>query len=533
MPPLFRFAAISAAFLLGPLPRGLPAPEGGVERWGLYEVELHGPAAGNPFTDVIVGARFSHASLDIQVPGFYDGNGAYRIRFMPPEDGDWGYSTASNIPSLNGKTGRFQVHRPSPGNHGPVRVAHGTHFAYADGTPYWELGTTCYSWAFAGDASEAETLRTLSASPFNKLRMCLLPQDFMPEERFPYEGSPPRAWDTSRFNPAFFRHLEARIADLQRLGIEADLILFHPYDHRWHFSDLSPAEDERYVRYAVARFAAYRNVWWSLANEYDFIRSKRLPEWDHLFETVAGADPYGHLRSIHNGSLLYDYTHPWATHASIQNGSAVEEPGRAEEYRDVYLKPIVFDEVKYEGDIARRWGALGAEELVLRFWNGTVAGTYVGHSECFVRSSYSYRGVALHDAEASWLGVGGRLVGRSEARLAFLRNVLEAAPSEGIDPIDKWQDARTGGQPGKYYLVYFGRSTPASWPFSLYKAGLSAGMRFRAEILDTWNMTVTPVPGDFTIVPQGDYNYADRDGRSIALPALPYIALRIQRSDSP
>ena len=32
-----------------------------------------------------------------------------------------------------------------------------------------------------------------------------------------------------------------------------------------------PAEaDDRYLRYAVARLAAYRNVWWSLANECDF-----------------------------------------------------------------------------------------------------------------------------------------------------------------------------------------------------------------------------------------------------------------------
>ena len=30
------------------------------------------------------------------------------------------------------------------------------------------------------------------------------------------------------------------------------------------------AVDDRYLRYVVARLAAYRNVWWSLANEYDF-----------------------------------------------------------------------------------------------------------------------------------------------------------------------------------------------------------------------------------------------------------------------
>ncbi len=41
-----------------------------------------------------------------------------------------------------------------------------------------------------------------------------------------------------RPNPAFFAHLEQRIADLRALNIEADLILFHPYD-RWGYATMS------------------------------------------------------------------------------------------------------------------------------------------------------------------------------------------------------------------------------------------------------------------------------------------------------
>ena len=47
-------------------------------------------------------------------------------------------------------------------------------------------------------------------------------------------------------------------------------------------------------------------------------------------EMVSHDDPYHHLLSIHNGSSLFNHTLPWITHASIQNGAAVEEPGRAE-----------------------------------------------------------------------------------------------------------------------------------------------------------------------------------------------------------
>ena len=54
-------------------------------------------------------------------------------------------------------------------------------------------------------------------------------------------------------------------------------------------------------------------------------------------------------------------------------------------------------------------------------------------------------------------------------------------------------------------------------------------MKFTAEVLDTWNMTVTPVDGVFTLKKKDNYFYADKDGRSIALPGKPYMAIRIKR----
>lgn len=516
----------AALTFAGPPVRATEAPAPSpptVEEWGVFEVALRGPSTGNPFVDVNLTARFTQGRSVVRVTGFYDGDGVYRIRFMPETTGLWRYVTASNCALLAGHAGEVTVGPPSPGDHGPVRVAHTYHFAYADGTPYFELGTTCYAWIHRSDAQQEETLRTLAASPFNKIRMCVFPQDnrvYAPR-LFPYVGTPPRHWDTTRFNPAFFRNLEERVGQLRDLGIQADLILFHPYGGTWGFSNLDAASDDRYVRYLVARLAAYRNVWWSLANEYDFIRTKHESDWDRLFQIVWHSDPYGHLRSIHNGARIYNDTLPWVTHASIQNGAAVEDPERAVLYRDVYRKPVVFDEVKYEGDIAARWGQLSAQELVFRFWNGTVAGTYVGHSEIF------------RATPDPWLAGGGTLRGQSVPRLAFLRTIVDAAPAAGLDPIDKWQDERTAGQPGQYYLIYFGKCTPHRWSFSLYKAGLKDGMRFRADILDTWNMTVTPVPGVFTIKRQNAYRFADADGRSIALPDRPYIALRLRRADPP
>lgn len=495
-----------------------------VEQWGRFELNLSGPASGNPFLEVELTARFTQGNHTINVTGFYDGEGQYRVRFMPEKTGEWRYVTRSNRPDLDGKSGTVIVTPPSAKNHGPVRVAHTYHFAYADGTPFRQLGTTAYVWTHQGHALEEQTLHTLAAAPFNKIRFCVFPKNYDWNQNepptYPFAGTPPTSWDFTRFNPAHFQHLEKRIAQLSELGIEADLILFHPYDKgRWGFDRMDAASDDRYLRYIVARLAAYRNVWWSLANEYDFMKEKTESDWDRFGLIVQASDPYAHLRSIHNGTLIYNHNQPWVTHASIQNGSAVEEPGRAELYRDTYRKPVVYDEVKYEGDIPRRWGNLSAEEMVFRFWNGHIAGTYVGHGETY-----------LHPADdVIWWAKGGSLRGESPARLAFLREVMADGPAEGINPIDKWQDPRFGGQPGEYYLLYFGKARPTAWRFELNKNKLSDGLTFKIEILDTWAMTVTPVPGTFVTKKKDDYTFEDTTGRVVPLPGKPYLALRIRR----
>ena len=55
---------------------------------------------------------------------------------------------------------------------------------------------------------------------------------------------------------------------------------------------------------------------------------------------------------------------------------------------------------------------------------------------------------------------------------------------------------------------------------------------FTVDVLDTWNMTVTRAPGDFTLKQKDDNTYADKDGRSIALPGNPYVAIRVKRLKS-
>src|SRR4051812_48399896 len=114
---------------------GLPSfADGGkpVERWGMFEAAFTGPNTGNPFLEVSFGAVFHIGHRTADADGFYDGDGQYRIRFMPDTAGQWSYVTRSNRPELNGKTGAFTCIRNTGGNHGPVSVRNTYHFGYAD-----------------------------------------------------------------------------------------------------------------------------------------------------------------------------------------------------------------------------------------------------------------------------------------------------------------------------------------------------------------------------------------------------------------
>lgn len=468
-----------------------------VPQWGLFEIARQASVAGNPF-DADFTARFTHKHRGLTVAGFYDGEDTFRARFMPDTPGEWTYRTASEIEALNGLEGRFTCTEPD--SRGPVRVRDTFHFAYADGTPYLPIGTTCYAWTHQGEALETQTLETLRNSPFNKLRMCVFPKDYdfnKNEPEFtPFARDEAGQWDFSRFDPAFFRHLEQRIGQLRDLGIEADVILFHPYD-RWGFANMGAENDDRYLRYIVARLAAYRNVWWSLANEWDILREKSLTDWDRFFRILQEEDPYPHLRSIHNCIRWYDHGKPWVTHVSVQHSDVY----RVREWRETYRKPVVVDECCYEGNIHHGWGNITAEQLVDKFWVGTVCGGYVGHGETYVDAD-----------DILWWSKGGVLHGESPARIAFLRQILEEGAQDGLEPTnDRWDHwgVRRGND---LFLFYFGKRQPAYDFFSLPETET-----YRIDILDVWNMTITPMEGTF------------RGKIRIPLPGKPYTAVRMRR----
>ncbi len=233
-----------------------------------------------------------------------------------------------------------------------------------------------------------------------------------------------------------------------------------------------------------------------MANEFDLMEAKDMADWDRFFRIVQESDPYQRLRSVHNCRGFYDHSKPWVTHCSVQH-SDLE---RVAEWRETYGKPVVVDECKYEGNIENQWGNISAREMVHRFWLGTVGGGYVGHGETY-----------LHPDDVLWWSKGGVLHGESPQRIAFLRQVLDESPPAGLEPVNRL----CASKGTDYYLYYFGVSQPA-----VQTLDLPEDRSYTADVIDTWEMTVTPLPDVYS-------------GKSIVdLPGRPYLALRVQPQDA-
>lgn len=473
------------------------------ELYDVFELRLDNMVSNNL---VEYNSWFWHDDERKNVPVFQIGSKQYAVRFMPDKIGEWHYKIVMDDREI---VDTFTCVENRKGNHGPVRTQ-GQKFLYEDGSRFIPFGTTCYAWTHQTEDLQAETLKTLENTCFNKIRMCVFPKS-MPYNQnepdlFPFEKDCDGKWDVKNITFDFFHRLEERIRQLRDLGVEADLILFHPYD-RWGLSKLSHADSMIYVEYCVARLASYSNIWWSLANEYEMVRVKRESEWDAYGELINSIDPYGHLISIHQIVKMYPQR-DWMSHCSLQTTGLHYIP----QWKAEYKIPIVIDECGYEGDIEYSWGNISPFEMVNRFWISYLRGGFCTHGETYHR-----------DDEVLWWAKGGNLFGKSEEKIAFLKELLMSLPDDGVilteeeikDPNgvvdkehseveayftelfmevtnDRYSDfiaAKPMVMAGKdFMLQYFGTSCQIIGHIQLPNEG-----KYRVELIDIWDMTRTEV----------------------------------------
>ncbi len=300
---------------VGPVSATPETPLVTVPRWEMHEFELHGRShVDNPFRDsALVGEFISPSGRTVSVEGFYDGGDTWRLRFTPDEQGEWRYLLRGEGAELQQ---RGQLRCIAPRGHGFIRIHPDNPyaFAYADGTPFFPMGDTCYGLHDDSPITpelRREYLETRRRQRFNFVRMSVGHSHYRAQADpvyWAWGGTPARP-DLDCLNPAFFRSLDGLLCQMRQCGMNAELILLSFY--RLPFTDTArwtPAREQLWLRYVIARYAAFDNVFlWTLSNEYETHPdgSYRLdqpadPDWARATARfVKQHDPYGHLVTVH------------------------------------------------------------------------------------------------------------------------------------------------------------------------------------------------------------------------------------------
>lgn len=483
-----------------------------MKQYEIFELSFSGEEPKDSFVKIDLKAEFRCEGKKTCVDGFYAGNGCYKVRFYPQRSGNYYWK----VTGIFNQEGMETCHENVIG-HGMVKVE-GYHFKYEDGTKYIPFGTTVYALIHQQESLIDTTMETLKKSPFNKLRFCVFPKDYdynkNEPEYYAFEKTEGK-WDVHKPCFLFWDKLEERILELASMGIEGDLILFHPYD-RWGFSKFSQEEAEVYLDYLLRRLSAFPNLWWSMANEFDLMFDFPKSWWPEFSDYIAEHDAYGHCLSNHNCYGYWDFTNKNTTHCSIQDTCVSD----VAELQEKYGKPVIFDECCYEGNISLPWGDISAFQMSDYFWTAYVCGGYCTHGETYVNSD-----------EIVWWSRGGKLVGESVERIKYLKGIMDEIPGYltfqkgeygkiSFEKLEKLRGKDISKEPlfnqllltmephhlrnmmerhkeiqgqcqEEVFIRYYGRKCDGKGILTLPDRG-----HYSVELIDTWNMTRKEVLDD-------------------------------------
>jgi hypothetical protein len=270
-----------------------------VGKWQRFEVALHNPAwDGNPF-DLIVHGVFTHLPTGRRVAqlGFYAGDDIWRIYFMPDELGQWDYVTTSDVAALDGQSGSLTaVASELPGR----LLPDGNRWRLSDsGEVVSPIILAVNRWFKRTETSqgisdfirwadeEAGALLIGTTFTFFRLR---------PEE-VPYLKGQEGEW----FNIEMWDRINSHYDALRDRGMGFYFMFFTDDDDSPNRFGIRPqsVEEERLLRYAVARFSAYPIVVWDSGIDITEYRSMRWIDW--FVTWMLDNDPWQHPVSSRTG----------------------------------------------------------------------------------------------------------------------------------------------------------------------------------------------------------------------------------------
>ena len=367
-----------------------------IEQHHPHDFDFRAPVDGNPFDVELTGEFRGPVGEVLRIPGFYDGDGVWKIRFSPPRVGSWSLRTASPHAALNGQVeaGIRCTPNTNPNIHGGLRVdpADPYHFVWEDGARYFLMGYECdWLWAIGMRDPERREMRRfadqLAARGFNHLILNVYAHDttwntgrqnqwdYGPPELFPWEGTNEQP-DHSRLRPEFFRAYDRVIEYLRDKGIVAHLMI-KVYNKLVNWPPPGSRDEERWFRYIASRYQAYSNVVWDFSKEAYYEKDNELQK--KLIDLVRSVDAYHRLTTVHDDDA-YDWDPVLSANLDFRSDQQHSHWAEMVAFdRAVRKRPVVNVEFGYERGVEnlptyrvmQDW-----QEVLRRAWLIYLAGGY-------------------------------------------------------------------------------------------------------------------------------------------------------------
>lgn len=435
-------------------------------------VKVDPPPRSNPFTDIGVTATFTpQGGSALSVEGFCDEQQGriLRVRFCPSlPDCQYAFSLTTNLSPDEEHTGSFRTTGPTGMEPVVVDPGHPKHFRLAmSEQPFYHMGITAYHLMDVSNDDDhiRDFLDYCVRNGFNKVRFLLTgyprDTDARSKEQYTWQGDPwklpnygappgevnplpawlgkPHKYDFSRFNVAYWQKVDRAVRAMRQRGIVATCIVtIEKQNLPGEYGTLTEHE-RRLYRYAVARLAAFCNVWWDLGNEHN---EYRQPNWAPQMGRLAKEwDAYDRLCSAHGYADWLYGDQAWADYIITQQyGTCTEVNKWAVKYHKI-AKPYVNEEYGYEGELDKPGHGMNTDWVRRCHWSLALAGGYATYGD-------------WSPGTAFYTGHIGR--GKAPLQLRHLRETFESLPYPHMEPRN---DLVTGNafclaKLGEVYLVY-------------------------------------------------------------------------------
>lgn len=351
----------------------------------------------NPFAVEFSAEATGPAGLKLNIPGFFDGDGTWKLRIAPTSQGQWSLLTHSNAADLDNQHASFVcVPNPSAAIHGGLRVdpQHPHQFIWEDGARYLPMGYECdWLWALDSNDPSLKTTNTfldkLKDYGFNFIivnayahdttwrKGITAADDYGPPPYYAWAGSNDQP-DHSQFNLTYWQHYDRMIDAMNQRGIVAH-ILMKVYNKAVNWPINGSPEDEQYFRWLIARYSAYPNVTWDLAKEAQ--KEKNLEYKMDRLRFIRETDPYRRLLTVHDDMATYDR----GAYDELLDYRADQQHTKWSQIMAAHLKqhawPVINTEFGYEhgpGGLADKTYSVAQspEEVCRRAWEVYMSGGF-------------------------------------------------------------------------------------------------------------------------------------------------------------